>query len=54
MNYWIKRLYINILKQERKISKLIIAPNGTIYPIGAQLVGDMTIQEWIDKLQDNK
>lgn len=53
MENWIKGLYYRILKQEHKISEIIMAPlSGRVYLISSILPGDITVQEWIDKLQD--
>lgn len=54
MNHWIRRLYIAVLKDGRKVSEIIITRHGNIFSKVTKLPGDSSIQEWINKLQDNK
>lgn len=52
MKKWVWNLYIAILKNERKVSGMIITRHGNIFHINLKIRGDMEIQEWINKLQD--
>lgn len=54
MERWIKRLYICVLKDKRKVSELVISPRSGFAFAVIKEPNDISVQKWIDKLQDNK
>ncbi|KKM13153.1 hypothetical protein LCGC14_1719070 [marine sediment metagenome] len=55
MSLWIEYVYLWVFLHGYKASDLGVSQKGTIIPFGLidKVDGAMTLQEWIDRLQDD-